>query len=142
MNPGRLKLKLFGFLAVVLVLVGITLVQGKEPLLGLDLQGGISVTLEPVGNVREGSLDVALDVIRSNVDSLGVAEPEINRQGPFTAVQFGRRASLPAGDRELAAGRSGPSRELEHHDDHDPERPHHDDGAGRGSDTAGAGGRV
>jgi preprotein translocase subunit SecD len=83
MNPGRLKLKLFGFLAVVLVLVGITLVQGKEPLLGLDLQGGISVTLEPVGNVREGSLDVALDVIRSNVDSLGVAEPEINRQGPF-----------------------------------------------------------
>jgi preprotein translocase subunit SecD len=83
MSPGRLKLKLFGFLAVVLVLVGITLVQGKAPLLGLDLQGGISVTLEPVGNVREGSLDVALDVIRSNVDSLGVAEPEINRQGPY-----------------------------------------------------------
>jgi len=88
MSVGRLRAKLFGFLAVVVVLVGFTLVQGNTPLLGLDLQGGISVVLEPVGKVKPGSLDVAVDIIRSRVDSLGVAEPEISRQGNNIVVDL------------------------------------------------------
>ncbi len=88
MSVGRLRAKLFGFLAVVVVLVGITLVQGNAPLLGLDLQGGISVVLEPVGEVKPGALDVAVDIIRSRVDSLGVAEPEISRQGSNIVVDL------------------------------------------------------
>lgn len=88
MSVGRLRAKLFGFLAVVVVLVGFTLVQGNAPLLGLDLQGGISVVLEPVGKVKPGALDVAVDIIRSRVDSLGVAEPEISRQGSNIVVDL------------------------------------------------------
>jgi preprotein translocase subunit SecD len=83
MTVGRLRAKLFIFLGVVGLLVAVTLASGNQPILGLDLQGGISVTLEPVGNARPGSLEVAIDVIRSNVDKLGVAEPEINKQGPY-----------------------------------------------------------
>ena len=88
MSVGRLRAKLFGFLAVVLVLVAITIAGGNKPLLGLDLQGGISVVLEPVGTVKPGSLDVAVDIIRSRVDSLGVAEPEISRQGNNIVVDL------------------------------------------------------
>jgi preprotein translocase subunit SecD len=88
MTVQRLRAKLFGFLLVVAVLVGVTLAQGNAPLLGLDLQGGISVVLEPVGTVKEGSLDVAVDIIRSRVDSLGVAEPEISRQGDNIVVDL------------------------------------------------------
>ncbi len=81
MSPRRLRVQLFGFLTVVVVLVVATLASGKSPILGLDLQGGISVVLEPIGNPKPGSVDVAVDIIRSRVDSLGVAEPEISRQG-------------------------------------------------------------
>jgi preprotein translocase subunit SecD len=88
MSVERLRAKLYGFLAVVIVLVGFTLVRGNEPLLGLDLQGGISVVLEPVGKVRPGAIDVAVDIIRSRVDGLGVAEPEISRQGGNIVVDL------------------------------------------------------
>ncbi|MFO1536914.1 MAG: protein translocase subunit SecD [Actinomycetota bacterium] len=88
MSAGRLRAKLLGFLAVVAALVGITLVQGNAPLLGLDLQGGISVVLQPVGEVKPGSIDVAVDIIRSRVDGLGVAEPEIGRQGGNIVVDL------------------------------------------------------
>src|SRR3954452_1279496 len=76
----------FWFLTVTMVLVVgtflATLISGNAPVLGLDLQGGISVVLAPVGEVKnEASLDKAVDIIRSRVDALGVAEPEISRQG-------------------------------------------------------------
>ncbi|MEI8000423.1 MAG: protein translocase subunit SecD [Actinomycetes bacterium] len=81
MSAGRLRAKLFGFLTVVVVLVIATLASGNAPLLGLDLQGGISVVLEPLGRPKPGSVDVAVDIIRNRVDGLGVSEPEISKQG-------------------------------------------------------------
>ena len=88
MSVGRLRAKLFGFLFVVVALVIATLASGNAPILGLDLQGGISVVLEPVGEARSSSIDVAVDIIRSRVDSLGVAEPEITRQGSNIVVDL------------------------------------------------------
>ena len=88
MTPGRLKAKLFIFLGVVLVLVIATLASGSQPLLGLDLQGGISIVYEPVGKSTSGGLDVAVDIIRSRVDGLGVSEPEISRQGNNIVVDL------------------------------------------------------
>jgi preprotein translocase subunit SecD len=64
------------------------LVAGNEPALGLDLQGGISVTQEPVGEYDSVSLDLAVERIRDRVDSLGVAEPEIIRQGDAIVVNL------------------------------------------------------
>jgi preprotein translocase subunit SecD len=77
-----------GTLVVVLVSLGLTVGMNKEPVLGLDLQGGISVVLAPVGNFRPSGLDVAVDIIRNRVDSLGVAEPEISRQGDNIVVDL------------------------------------------------------
>jgi preprotein translocase subunit SecD len=53
------------------------------PQLGLDLQGGISVVLAPkAGSGAEtDTLGQAVNIIRNRIDSLGVAEPEVSRQG-------------------------------------------------------------
>ena len=58
------------------------------PKLGLDLQGGISVVLTAKGNPDSGAIDKAVDIIRLRVDSLGVAEPDISRQGKNVLVQL------------------------------------------------------
>src|SRR5205814_1180556 len=47
-----------------------------------------SVVLSPVGVHKAGALDVAVDVIRNRVDALGVAEPEISRQGTDIVVDL------------------------------------------------------
>lgn len=75
-------------------LVAITVFMGKTPTLGLDLQGGISVSLQPVkdGQVDDSvtgeQLDQAISIIRKRVDALGVAEPEVSRQGNTILVQL------------------------------------------------------
>jgi preprotein translocase subunit SecD len=65
-----------------------TLIAGNQPALGLDLQGGISVTQQPVGEFDPATLDLAVERIRDRVDSLGVAEPEIIRQGDAIVVNL------------------------------------------------------
>ncbi len=64
------------------------LIAGNEPSLGLDLQGGASVTLEPKGDFDTAALDVAVEIIRARVDSIGVAEPEIIRQGSTVVINL------------------------------------------------------
>lgn len=68
---------------------------GLRPVLGLDLRGGISAVYRPV--LPEGSevpedfeaiVDETIEVIRARVDSLGVAEPDISRQGTDVLVQL------------------------------------------------------
>jgi len=85
----------FAIGVVVVALAGIvyTFAAGNEPLLGLDLQGGASVVLEPEPNpdgspVSEDILDQAIEVIRNRIDGLGVREPEITRQGQTVLVQI------------------------------------------------------
>jgi SecD/SecF fusion protein len=57
----------------------------KAPILGLDLQGGLEVVLEarpPAGRpLRESDLRRSETIIRDRIDRLGVAEPEVRRQG-------------------------------------------------------------
>lgn len=64
------------------------LIAGNSPSLGLDLQGGASVTLIPDGEYDEAAIGVAVEVIRQRVDSIGVAEPEIIRQGSTVVVNL------------------------------------------------------
>lgn len=68
----------------------VTLATGTHPALGLDLQGGVSVTQQPKAGTSwsDESLDLAVDKIRERVDSLGVAEPEILRQGDTIVVNL------------------------------------------------------
>lgn len=60
--------------------------QQKAIRLGLDLQGGIHVVLrvkteELDQGAAEGAVERAMQVIRTRIDGLGVAEPNIQKQG-------------------------------------------------------------
>ncbi|MFZ4717788.1 MAG: protein translocase subunit SecD [Ilumatobacteraceae bacterium] len=61
----------------------ITIITDSKPALGLDLQGGISVTQQAVSGATcaDSSMQLAVEKIRERIDGLGVAEPEILCQG-------------------------------------------------------------
>jgi preprotein translocase subunit SecD len=82
-------IKAGALLVIAVVAFVATLISGNQPLLGLDLQGGVSVVYQPVdSNVTDEALDEATDIIRNRVDALGVAEPEISRQGNTIVVDL------------------------------------------------------
>jgi SecD/SecF fusion protein len=78
-----------GLLAAALAAVALLVIPGspiqEKPTLGLDLQGGLEVTLQavpPAGDqVTEAGLDRSVEIMRNRVDKLGVAEPSIYTQG-------------------------------------------------------------
>jgi preprotein translocase subunit SecD len=97
-------------IVTVVVIVGTfvaTMVSDNRPVLGLDLQGGISIVLFPVQGTDLASLNTAVNVIRNRVDGLGIAEPDVQRQGNTIVV------NLPGvKDRTKAEGLVGETAEL------------------------------
>ncbi len=81
-------ISLIGIVVVALGALLANLIAGNHPALGLDLQGGASVTLQPVGSYESAAIDVAKEIITQRVDSLGIAEPEIIRQGDTIVVNL------------------------------------------------------
>lgn len=67
---------------------------GWAPVLGLDLQGGVSVVLEPKSTsgdneaVTQEDLEQTRQIIQRRVDGIGVAEPEISIQGKNIVVEL------------------------------------------------------
>ena len=61
--------------------VAAILVAGWAPALGLDLEGGTSVILTAEGQVTGDVLEKTTDIIRTRIDSLGVAESEVSVGG-------------------------------------------------------------
>ena len=59
--------------------------RAVKPTLGLDLQGGLEVTLQAVPprdrELTKEDLDRSVTIMRNRVDRLGVSEPEIRTQG-------------------------------------------------------------
>ena len=88
MNKRRHIISLVLLVVVVLGSFTANLIAGNKPALGLDLQGGASVTLQPEGEFDQANLDVAVEIIRARVDSIGVAEPEIIVQGGTVIVNL------------------------------------------------------
>ncbi len=69
------------------------LAQKYQPRLGLDLEGGTSIILTPrrtsgSGSVPKDSLDQAVSIIRSRVDSFGVAESEVTTAGDNIVISI------------------------------------------------------
>lgn len=64
------------------------------PKLGLDLQGGASVILQPKTQPKASQLDTAVEIINRRVNGLGVAEAEVVTQGSNIIV------SVPGGSRD------------------------------------------
>ena len=73
-----------GLIGVVLLAVPVSPLHDKATL-GLDLQGGLEVTLKAVPPLnralQKSDLDRSVTILRDRVDRLGVAEPEIRKQG-------------------------------------------------------------
>jgi preprotein translocase subunit SecD len=65
-----------------------TLLGSDRPALGLDLQGGISITLFPVQGSDLSTLPAATEIIRNRIDGLGVAEPDVSQQGGRIVVDL------------------------------------------------------
>ena len=84
----RLYLSLLGIVVLVGSLLVGNLLAGNVPALGLDLQGGASVTLQPEGDFTPSALTQAVDIISQRVNALGVSEPEITRQGNNVVVNL------------------------------------------------------
>src|SRR6476659_2499457 len=84
----KLLYSLIGILVIAFGGLLLTVVTGDSPSLGLDLQGGRSLTQNPVGDYNTSSFDLAVDSNRERVGSLGVAEPETLRQGDAIGVNL------------------------------------------------------
>lgn len=88
MTLRRLKTYLVVTILVAIASLGGVLASGDEPVLGLDLQGGISIAYEAVGRTRPGALDVARDIIEERVNGLGVSQAEITREDRTITVNL------------------------------------------------------
>jgi SecD/SecF fusion protein len=107
---------------LVAALVGVALLAiprspiHKSPTLGLDLQGGLEVTLQavppPDRELTEEDLDRSVEIMRNRVDKLGVSEPSIYTQGDNQIV-----IQLPGvEDPQAAAEVIGTTAQLELYD--------------------------
>ena len=93
-HPGRALLALLALTAALFGLVAGTAawVDGGSwtPKLGLDLEGGTQIVLEPVlqsgGDVTPQLLSQSVDIIRQRVDGSGVGEAEITTEGGRNVV--------------------------------------------------------
>ena len=105
----RTSIFVVGVLVAALVAVALLAVPGtpfsKEPTLGLDLQGGLEVTLQavppPNRELTDDDLDRSVDIMRDRVDKLGVTEPEIRKQGTNQIVIQLPGVSNPAAAAEI-----------------------------------------
>ncbi len=61
---------------------------GWSPVLGVQLQGGVEVVLRPADEVSDEQFERAIEIIRNRVDAIGVAEPDITRQGNQVIIQL------------------------------------------------------
>jgi len=78
-RPGR---TLLTFFVGLLVAYGLVAINGVwTPGLGLDLQGGTSITLQATNDPEEESLEEARQIIDDRVNGSGVAEADVTTQG-------------------------------------------------------------
>lgn len=81
--PGtRRHIVSISIVLTILAALGVSaLVFDLRPLLGLDLRGGVSVTLTAPEGTQEEVLEKTVEVLQRRVDSAGVAETEIAVEG-------------------------------------------------------------
>jgi preprotein translocase subunit SecD len=72
-------------------MLGLALSLGWSPKLGLDLEGGLSVTYQPVETghrVSNATLQTVVTIMTNRVDALGVSQPNISSQGGDVVLQL------------------------------------------------------
>jgi preprotein translocase subunit SecD len=61
--------------------LGLVIVSGWHPLLGLDLNGGLSVVYKPATHASQDQLNETVDIMTSRVNALGVSGATVGTQG-------------------------------------------------------------
>lgn len=84
----RLWSSLIGVVLIVVVALGFNIATDNTPILGLDLQGGVSVILAPTEDATEDELTVIRDLIRAELERQGIAEPDVRVQGDTIVVDL------------------------------------------------------
>jgi preprotein translocase subunit SecD len=88
MTRRRLWVSLLGCVGVTVALLALNLGLRETPALGLDLQGGVSVVLAPEKGASSGDLLVIRDLIRSELENRGIAEPDVRVEGSNIVVDL------------------------------------------------------
>ncbi len=84
----RLWTSLIGVVLIVIITLGYNIATSNTPILGLDLQGGVSVILAPTEPATAEELTVIRDQIRSELERQGIAEPDVRVQGSTIVVDL------------------------------------------------------
>ncbi len=84
----RLWTSLIGVVLIVLITLAYNIATDNTPILGLDLQGGVSVILAPTEPATEDELTVIRDQIRAELERQGIAEPDVRVQGETIVVDL------------------------------------------------------
>ena len=84
----RLWTSLIGVVLIVLATLVYNVATDNTPILGLDLQGGVSVILAPVEPASEQDLIIIRDLIRDELERRGIAEPDVRVQGQTIVVDL------------------------------------------------------
>ena len=88
MNRRRLWASLIGCVGVTVLLLLVNLAFSNTPVLGLDLQGGVSVVLSPTEGATGDDLLVIRDLIRDELENRGIAEPDVRTEGSNIVVDL------------------------------------------------------
>ena len=85
-RPGRALLALLTLLIVLYGTIAAAHFHGTgtlTPKLGLDLEGGDEIVLQPVttGTVSQGTINQAISIIRDRVNGTGISEAQVTSQG-------------------------------------------------------------
>jgi preprotein translocase subunit SecD len=84
----RLWLSLIGTTLIIIAAFAGNLATSNTPKLGLDLQGGASVVLEPAEDASGEDLTIVRDLIRDELERTGIAEPNVRVQGATIVVEL------------------------------------------------------
>jgi preprotein translocase subunit SecD len=84
----RLWTSLIGVVLIVIATLAYNVATDNTPILGLDLQGGVSVILAPVEPATSDDLVVIRDLIRDELERRGIAEPDVRVQGETIVVDL------------------------------------------------------
>ncbi len=89
MKKSGLWASIILFVGLVVGLLGLNLGVDNHPVLGLDLRGGVSVILAPEVDGTSGEdLEFVRDLVRDQLESTGIAEPDVRVEGSNVIVDL------------------------------------------------------
>jgi len=87
-KKSALWVSLIGFVGLVVGLLGVNLSLDNTPVLGLDLKGGLSVIYATQEPADEEQLVIVRDLMRGQLESFGIAEPDVRVEGDNIIVDL------------------------------------------------------